>query len=66
MTQFQFDSIVAIIKSGAPALAPELLQAFSEFVKKALETENELNALKKAAEAQGEDSAREVSAAEEA
>ena len=51
MTQFQFDSIVAIIKSGAPALAPELLQAFSEFVKKALEMENELNALKKSAEA---------------
>ena len=64
MTQFQFDSIVAIIKSGAPALAPELLQVFSEFVKKALETENELNALKKAAEAK--DAIKEESAAEEA
>lgn len=64
MTQFQFDSIVAIIKSGAPALAPELLQAFSEFVKKALEMENELNALKKSAEAK--DATEETSNAKEA
>lgn len=63
MTQFQFDSIVAIIKSGAPALAPELLQAFSEFVKKALEMENELNALKKSAEAK--DATEETSNAKE-
>lgn len=64
MTQFQFDSIVAIIKSGAPALAPELLQAFSEFVKKSLEMENELNALKKSAEAK--DATEETSDAKEA
>lgn len=46
MTQFQFDVICSLIRSGAPALANELIGAFSTVIKEANTLVEENAALK--------------------
>lgn len=46
MTQFQFDMICTIIQNGAPALAPELIEALSNVIQEANAAAKENAALK--------------------
>ena len=48
MTQFQFETIVRIIKSGAPALANELCEALVNVVEENANLRRILNESKKA------------------
>ena len=45
MTQFQFETIVRIIKSGAPALANELCEALVNVVEENATLRNRVNEL---------------------
>lgn len=46
MTQFQYDAIMKVICSGAPALADELCQSLANLVQENNALKNELNEIK--------------------
>ena len=47
MTQFQYDAIIKIICSGAPALADELCESFANVVRERNNFKEEVDELKK-------------------
>lgn len=53
MTQEQFNTIVKVIKNGAPALADELLSAITNVVNLCQKQAEELDSYKKVSEVKG-------------